>query len=91
MKKNTEHCGKCKNYYVHFRRDNKGDKKELLTAHCLATTIYARNRPDNPVFPPGANLKDMPYGRHEVTIVRRDMVKLNCQHFQPADEVIERN
>lgn len=76
---NTIQCGKCTRYAAQVK-PQPGDKppKPLHRGHCLARTIYAVNKPGNPVYPPGAKTEELPYGRHQIFSVRNAQLVPNC-------------
>ena len=77
---NTIKCGKCTLYRPIKKplRTKEGGFKTLPRGHCLDRTIYASNKPGDHVYPPRAKLKELPFGRHQITIVRADEVVPHC-------------
>ena len=77
---NTLMCGDC----VHFNsikkalRKKEGGIKELAMGHCLIKTVYASNKPGNPVYPPRAKTAELPYGRHNVCVVKSTEIVPGC-------------
>jgi hypothetical protein len=74
-------CGACTHYHAILVPTGKGNTRETRQGHCLARTIYAKNKPGNPVFPLGAKTADLPYARHAVVVVRKDQKMPNCTHY----------
>jgi len=74
-------CENCIHFWPIKIPTGKGHSKETNQAHCLAQTIYAKNKPGNPVYPPKAKTADLPYAKHHVVIVRREQSASDCQYF----------
>lgn len=71
-------CGKCDLYYPVQRPTPKGGFKSLGHGHCLDRTIYAKNKPGHPVYPPRAKVEDRPYGQHQVAVVQENETVPGC-------------
>jgi hypothetical protein len=82
---NTTKCGDCKKYSPSERpiRKKGGGMKKLRTGHCLAKTVYASNRVDNPVFPPGAKTATLEGGQHKIHLVREESIEAHCTDVEP--------
>ncbi len=72
-------CEKCSLYFaiVKPHRNGKGST-DTKKGHCLDKTIYAKNKPGNPVYPPNAKTADLPYNRHVISLRRADEVVAHC-------------
>lgn len=77
----NEKCGDCAKFSVIKIATGKGVTKDSVHGHCLFKTIYAKNKPGNPVYPPGAKVEDREHAQHHVEIVRRTQVVPNCPGF----------
>jgi hypothetical protein len=75
-------CGNCTHFHSIRIPTGKGTTRETNQAHCVAKSVYAKNKPGNPVYPPGAKIADLPYAAHKITIVRRDQREPNCMDFK---------
>jgi len=73
-------CGKCLLYHPLLKplRRKEGGFKNLKRGHCLDRTIYAKNKPGKPVYPKYAKVKELPFGRHQVVMVKPDEVVPFC-------------
>ena len=76
---NTIKCGDCIRYHEMRKplRSGKGYTR-LMRGHCLAKSIYAKDRPGNPVYPPGAKIETLPHNRHQIVVVRDENVESGC-------------
>lgn len=72
-------CGECSRYWE-IKKPLKNGKGyiRLRRGHCLAKTIYAKNRPGSPVYPPGATVEELPDCRHKIYLVREEHVECGC-------------
>lgn len=86
---NTIKCGDCKKYHAIKKpiRSKTGGFKDLHRGHCLARTVYAKNKPGDHVYPPKAVVKDLPFGRHQIVIVHEDEVVPHCIHAKEKTHV----
>jgi len=75
-------CGKCKYFYPLKKVDRKGGLRDLTRGYCLAKSVFAKNKPGKPVFPPGAVTKELPYGRSKPEIVMTTQVVKDCPSFK---------
>ncbi len=71
-------CGDCDYYYEIQKPKPRGGFKSLNHGHCLAKSVYAKGKPGKPVYPPGATIKELPYGQHNVFIVRKETLVPHC-------------
>lgn len=74
---NTTPCGKCQRYSELFRETKAGPRSQHK-GHCLQYTVYASNKPGQPVYPVGATVRDLPFGRHKIKLVREDVIIASC-------------
>ena len=77
-------CGECLRYYPITVPTGKGSSKETSRGHCLAKSVYAKNKPGNPVYPPGAKIADLVHNQHKIVVVRKDQKSPECLFFQGA-------
>ena len=78
-------CGDCTRFHPITVPAGKGSSRETNQGHCLAQSVYAKNRPGNPVFPPGAKTEDRPYAQHQIVVVRRDQKSPECLHYRKKE------
>lgn len=80
---NTIACGDCPLYNPIKKpmRNGKG-YIQLTRGHCLDRSIYAKGRPGNPVYPPRAHVKELPFNQHQLVIVRAEHVEPGCLAVQ---------
>jgi hypothetical protein len=77
---NTLPCGRCALYHPIMKplRKKEGGFKDLKRGHCLDRTVYASNKPGKPVYPKKAKVRELPFGRHQVALVRVEQVVPHC-------------
>jgi hypothetical protein len=75
---NTILCGQCIHYSELRKPKEKGGYKSLKKGHCLDQTVYAKNKPGKPVYPPNAKLEDLPFQQHKIVLVRETQIVLHC-------------
>jgi len=75
-------CGECTHFHAIKIPTGTGSTRETDQAHCLAKSIYAKNKVDHPVYPPGAKIEDLPFGRHKIVIVRRNQHHPHCDDYK---------
>ena len=83
---NTIPCNECEHYHALKRPKPKGGFKELKMGHCLDQSVYALNKPGNPVYPPKAKVAELPYNRHKIVIVRPLEVVVHCTAARRKDK-----
>lgn len=74
---NTIPCGKCQHYSELLRGTPTGSRSQHK-GHCLQHTVYASNKAGQPVYPVGATVQELPYGRHKIKLVRENKVIPSC-------------
>jgi hypothetical protein len=79
-------CGECTSFHSIRIPTGTGSTRETDQAHCVAKSVYAKNRPGNPVYPPGAKIADLPHAAHKITIVRRDQKEPYCTDFRKRSD-----
>lgn len=79
-------CGDCTHFHAIRIPTGNGALRETAQAHCLARTIYAKNKPGNPIYPPGAKTAELPFAQHQVVIVRREQKAPDCMDFKPKGD-----
>jgi hypothetical protein len=82
MPEDEKVCGKCVHFCPIQIPTGAGTKRMTGQAHCLAKSIYAKNKPGDPVFPPGAKTADLQFARHQITVVRHDQRSPNCMDYK---------
>ncbi len=81
---NTKACNECGLYHAIIKPHRKGGvAKNTGRGHCLDRTIYAENRVGNPVYPPRAKVKELPFGQHMIALQRETDVVEHCVAFKP--------
>lgn len=80
---NTKTCGTCLLYHALIKpyRNGKGFK-DTGKGHCLAQTVYAKNKPGSPVYPPRAKIADLPFNQHQVVVVRANEIRAFCMTYK---------
>lgn len=77
-------CGECQRYHAIIKPHRNGKRStDTGKGHCLEHTVYAKNKPGNPVYPPHAKVEDLPYNRHRIAIRRKDSVVPHCTAVIP--------
>jgi len=83
---NTKPCGTCTNYSA-MEQGLRGGKRRILTqGYCLVHSIFAKNKPGNPVYPPRAKVQDLENAVHKLTIVSAYDVKKYCEAYKEKTE-----
>lgn len=82
-----EPCKKCEFYYplqkvVANRKTKTATMIDLTRGYCLKRTVFAANKPGNPVYPPHAEVQDLPHNRAKVKLVLRDEVVPSCTLYK---------
>ena len=85
MKANANPCGTCTNYWALECGNRKGTRKVLPKGYCLEKTIFASNKPGNPVYPPRAKTAELLNAVHKVTIVDATEVQVHCSMYKAAN------
>lgn len=75
---NTEKCGNCVHFWPLQKALPKGGTKKLTRGHCLKRSVFPKNKPGKPVYPPGAIIKDLPFNRGQPHIVHKDDTVPTC-------------
>ena len=80
-------CGNCEKYYP-LKKGQKGKEPRILErAYCLARTIFPKNRPGNPVYPPEAKIEETEQNMILAHIVRkRDPQAERCPFYTDKKE-----
>ena len=76
---NSIKCGQCGYFWAIQKGVRGGTTIPQSRGHCLAKSVYPKNKPGNPVFPPGAKLEDLPNNVANVKIVHKDTLELSCK------------
>jgi len=77
-------CGNCGHYYP-LKKGQKGKEPQILKrAFCLARTIFPKDRPGNPVYPPEAKIEETANNMILSYVVReKDPQAARCPFFKP--------
>ena len=75
---NTLQCKDCVLYYPQRRPLAGGKFRDLGYGHCLARSRYAKSKPGNPVYPPGAIIEEREHNQHKIEIVNPNTVVNGC-------------
>jgi len=79
---NTKPCGTC-NYYWAIEKGLRGGKRQiLLQGYCLDRSVFAENKPGNPVYPPKAKVEFLENAVHKITIVNANEVRQHCGKYK---------
>jgi hypothetical protein len=78
-------CGDCIYYSAQTKPIKSGGRIDLKRGYCLKHSTFATNRPDSSSIPPGAISKELPFGRHDIQLVRNTEIKLNCPDGKSRD------
>ena len=80
---NTQACSACLLYHAIIKPHRKGgEPKNLKRGYCLDQTVFASNRPGDPVYPPRAKTAVLPFAQHSVVLRREDEVVGHCNAFK---------
>ena len=73
-------CQECSHYHELRKplRRKRGGSKSLRKGHCLKRSVYASNKPGNPIYPPGAVTEERKYAQHKITVVSEDQIVPGC-------------
>lgn len=80
---NSLPCGECEHFWAIQKGVRGGTTTPQSRGHCLIHSVYPKNKPGNPVFPPGAKLKDIPGNVAKVKVVHKDNIELSCKDATP--------
>jgi hypothetical protein len=86
MATNKSPCGECSKYWALEKGIKGGTRKKLSMGYCLERSIFALNKPGNPVFPPKAKTATLPNAQHKAFIVRASEVYSTCATFKGAQQ-----
>lgn len=75
---NEMQCKDCTHYFPQRKPKPNGGFKELGYGHCVAKSIYAKNKVGKPIYPPGAVIKELPFAQHIITIVKSGEIVPLC-------------
>ena len=75
-------CGDCQSFWPLQKGLKQGGTKPLQHGYCLKKTIFPKNKPGNPVYPPKATVQDLPYNRAKTHIVHTDDNATNCAFYE---------
>ena len=72
-------CGKCEKFWAIQKGTRDGGFIPQSRGHCLARSVYPKNKPGNPVFPPGAKVEDLPNNVSKVFVVHQSQLEPSCK------------
>jgi len=55
---------------------------DLSRGYCLKSTVFPANKPGNPIFPPKAEVQDLPHNRAKVKLVVGDETIPSCAYYK---------
>jgi len=73
-------CGDCENFWPIMKGTRDGSFIPQTRGHCLARSVYPKDKPGEHVFPPGARIKELPNNVAKVVVVHRNQVETSCNH-----------
>jgi len=76
-------CGECTGYHPVERGTKGGARRALSYGYCLKKSIFASNKPGNPVYPPKAIVAELPNAVHDLKIVKSNHLEKHCNEFSP--------
>lgn len=79
---NTNKCKECQFFWRLEKGKRKGGTIQLTRGHCLKRSVFPKNKPGNPVYPPGAIVEDLPHHQGKPHIVHEDDVVASCTLFK---------
>lgn len=71
-------CGRCEKFWAIMKGNRDGSFTEQTRGHCLDRSIYPKDKPGNPVFPPGAKIEELPNNVAKIHVVHKDQVETSC-------------
>jgi hypothetical protein len=77
---NSIKCGQCEHFWAIQKGVRGGTTIPQSRGHCVINSVYPKNKPGNPVFPPKAKLEDLPGNVARVKIVHKDTLELSCKN-----------
>ncbi len=81
---NIQACAECSIYHAILKPNRKGgEPKDIGRGYCLDKTVFASNRPGNPVYPPRSHTAVLPFAQHKVVLRRGTDVVAHCNAFKP--------
>lgn len=79
---NTKPCGTCNNYWALEQGLRSGKRRMLTQGYCLERSVFAKNKPGNPVYPPRAKVGDLENAVHKLVIVSANDLKKHCNTYK---------
>lgn len=76
-------CGQCEKYWAIQKGLRGGATTPLTRGHCLARSLYPKNKPGNPVYPPGAKVVELPNNVAKLVVVHENQIVTTCQDVVP--------
>jgi hypothetical protein len=78
---NTKPCGECLSFFALEKGLHGGTKRLLSHGYCLKKSVFAANKPGNPVYPPRSCVQDLPNAVHKLKIVKSNQLEKTCNEF----------
>lgn len=75
---NEIQCGNCVHYHPLQKPLPSGGFKKTGYGHCLDRTVYAQNRPGKTTYPPRCKTAELPFGRHQIALVKETETIQQC-------------
>jgi hypothetical protein len=75
---NSQPCGTCTHFWALEKGLRNGKRRTLVQGYCLDQSVFAENKPGNPVYPPKAKIAFLENAMHKVTIVNANEVRQHC-------------
>ena len=72
-------CGKCENFWPIQKGLRGGGTVPQSRGHCLAHSVYPKDKPGDPVYPPGAKVEELPNNVAKLHVVHEDQVVTSCR------------
>jgi hypothetical protein len=79
---NLKPCGTCEHYWAIEKGLKNGQRKTLIQGYCLDRSIFAENKPGNPVYPPKAKIEFRENAVHKIEIVMANEVRKHCGKYK---------
>lgn len=78
---NTKPCGQCNGYHPIEKGSRGGERRPLAYGYCLKKSIFASNKPGQPVYPPKAIVAELPNAVHDLKVVKVNQVEKHCSDY----------
>jgi hypothetical protein len=78
---NTKPCGQCIHYHPLEKGTKGGERRPLSYGYCLKKSVFASNKPGDPVYPPKAVVAELPNAVHALKVVKVNQVEKHCSDY----------